>query len=232
MTDTQAQEILRSEYAAIQDGLALLDQRLDKVQNGLQRRHSDLRVALQKDTELTLDSISTGVDLSLANFRIQDLLHLNSKLETENLQLAASATFSHERRAALKSRADARATENARLLRSRAILRETLRLVTEEMDDALVQVSALKFRIGKSERDYVYGVNRLRRRVRERDAVVEGLRVQLEEYEWMMEEMKKENANLREGLRRERKKVESARGSEMVKSVKAGSRELWRAYWV
>ncbi|KAF2451600.1 hypothetical protein P171DRAFT_493023 [Karstenula rhodostoma CBS 690.94] len=224
ITNTEAFEFLRVEYATMQSGLARLDQRLDEVHIRSQRTRSGLRTALQNNVELTQEILSAEVDLSLANIRIHDLLYHNDILEKESIHHVAEVATTHERLHTLEFQAHAQADEHACLRRSRANLRETLRLVTKEIDDALEQVTTLEFRMGKKDRDHVFEINRLRRRAKERDVIVEGLRAQIKEYKWRVEEVRRENKVLRKALERKRKRVGNAPGSTKYHIHKATKR--------
>lgn len=219
------------EYASMQSGLVRLDQRLDEVHACLQRTQSDLRTVLQHGAELNGENIYTEVDLEIANIRIQDLVQCNERLASENTALVVATATSPDRLAELESRAQAQAAEHSRLLRSRTNISRTLRLVVAEMDDALAQVSTLEFELKKGEYDHRFEVNQLKRRLRERNAIIEGMKAQIEEFEWVMQEMKDENCDLKRALSRERKRRERERRSKKVKSRQEESRSIWRSFW-
>ncbi|KAJ4351777.1 uncharacterized protein N0V89_007120 [Didymosphaeria variabile] len=246
MANLQALEILRVEYAAMQNDLAHLDRHFDKVEAGLHRTQSDLHNALQNNVELTHETVSAEVDLSLANMRIHELRNQHDNLEKDNLRLVADAAMAHEQidelqkaKLQLRNEVLARTGEHEHLIRSGDNLRVTLRLVAEEMDDALEQVSRLEFKQGKKDRDYRFEMNRLSRRVKERDVMIAGLKAQIDEYEWKMKEIERasyesriENADSRRPLNKERKKrTDSKRPKAKAPTVLAETEKFWSGYW-
>ncbi|KAL1591428.1 hypothetical protein SLS60_012041 [Paraconiothyrium brasiliense] len=246
ITDLQALEIRRVEYATIQNGLAHLDRRLDKVQAGLDRTQNDIQTALQDNAELTQETVSAEVDLSLANMRIDELLHQHDKLEKDNLKLVANAAMAKEqidelRDSNLKLRNKARAKdgEHKHLIRSCDNVRETLRLVTEELNDALEQASRLGFKQGKKDRDYHFQMNRLSRRVKERDLIIANLKAQIDEHEWWMKGIQHacyqrdiDNAASRRPLKKERKdRTDSKRRKARAPAVLTETEKIWSGFW-
>lgn len=94
--DSEALEILQTEYAAMRDILARIDQRLDEVHLGLQCTQSDLQMTMQNNAELHQESVSALADLSLANFQVSSLRRHNHTLEQDNIRIVAEAAVMRE----------------------------------------------------------------------------------------------------------------------------------------